>query len=327
MIRPMKNNGISKHLMLTFKGMAMGACDLVPGVSGGTIAFITGIYEKLIQSIRSFNGTLLKMLWKGQMASAWHHIGGNFLLAVVVGIAISLFTLANLMGWLLQHHAMVVWSFFFGLILGSAIYVGRKITRWHILSIALLLAGGALAYAITLATPATTPETWWFIFISGSIAMCALILPGISGAFILILLGKYEFMLQALRQFQVDVVLIFLIGGATGIMAFSHLIGWLFKKHPNATLALLSGFMIGSLNKLWPWKEVTSWRINSLGEEVPLLEKSIMPGHYEMLYGQDPRVLVMLLAALGGMALILIFAGLAGSKSVWQGQPKSQINE
>ncbi len=303
----MKQRSVGNYILLVLRGMAMGGADVIPGVSGGTIAFITGIYEELIRSIKSINSKLFQVLVNEGVPAAWKHINGNFLLAVIGGIMISIVSLARVMSWLLSTHPMLVWAFFFGLIIGSAIYIGRKIEKWTVLSGILLLAGSLLAYYITIITPATTPEQTWFIFLSGAIAFCALVLPGISGAFILVLLGKYEFMLHALRDFKVDVIAVFAVGGALGVILFSNVIAWLFKNHPNATLALLSGFMIGSLNKLWPWKKVMEWRLNSQGEEVPLLEKSISPWNYAEMYGQDPLLLPIIICMLAGMTLVLSF--------------------
>ncbi len=302
------------YLFLCLRGMAMGGADVIPGVSGGTIAFITGIYEELIKSIKSVNAKLFKTLFQEGLSAAWRQVNGNFLSAVVSGILISIFSLARLISWFLTHHPMMVWAFFFGLIVGSAIFIGRKIERWSAAVILFLLAGTSMAYYITIATPATTPETWWFIFLSGSIALCALILPGISGAFILVLLGKYEFMLNAVRDFQLMIILIFAVGGVSGVVAFSNVIAWLFKKYPNVTLALLGGFMIGSLNKLWPWKKVLEWRFDSHGEKAAFLEQSISPAKYAELYHADPQVLPVLISALAGMAIILLFMFLSRKK-------------
>ncbi len=306
----------SDYVALIMRGMAMGGADVIPGVSGGTIAFITGIYEELIQSIKSINAAFFKMLFKEGIAAAWQSINGNFLLAVVTGILISIFSLAKLMSWLLANHPMLVWAFFFGLILGSAFYIGRQVKKWTWQVVLLLLAGTAMAYYITIASPAATPEAWWFVFLSGAIAFCALVLPGISGAFILVLLSKYEFMLNAVRDLQVSIIAVFAAGGVIGVIAFSNVIAWLFKKYHNATLAILSGFMIGSLNKLWPWKEVLETRVNSQGMEVPFLEKSISPASFAELFSSDPRYLdffghqphlaTIIGSAVAGLALIVV---------------------
>lgn len=301
------NRKLPDYLVFGAKGMAMGAADVIPGVSGGTIAFITGIYEELINSIKSVNASLFRTLFREGIAAAWKQLNGNFLVAVFSGILISIFSLARLISWLLTNHQMLVWAFFFGLIIGSAIFVGKKIKKWNTLTVLMLLAGTTLAYYITIATPATTPEALWFIFISGGVAICAMILPGISGSFILLLMGKYEYILTAVKEFNAMVLLVFGLGCVTGIIAFSNIIAWLFRKFHNATLALLTGFMIGSLNKLWPWKQVVEERLNSHGELVPFLEQSISPARFVELTGQNTLMLPILVCALAGLLLIFVF--------------------
>lgn len=301
-----KKRRFKDYAGLVLRGMGMGAVDVIPGVSGGTIALVTGIYQELINSIRSVNAGLLKTLLKEGIPAAWKQLNGNFLVAVVGGILLSVFSLVRLLSWLFQHHAILVWAFFFGLIVGSAIYVGRRIERWTPFSLLMLLGGTFLAYYITIATPATGPEALWFIFFSGAIAFCAMVLPGISGAFILVLLGTYEFMVNAVKDFRLGVIMIFGFGGVLGIIAFSNVIAWLFKKYPGATLALLTGFMVGSLNKLWPWKEVLESRISSGGEEVAVMERSISPAAYAAM-GGDPMLWPVVFAALAGLALMLAF--------------------
>ncbi|TVR37840.1 MAG: DUF368 domain-containing protein [Bacteroidia bacterium] len=309
----MKHNRSAKdYLLLVLRGMAMGAVDVIPGVSGGTMALITGIYEELINSIKSFNAGLIATLRKQGITKAWERINGYFLAAVLSGILISIFSLVRLLSWLFDNHAMMIWAFFFGLILGSVFYVGSRIKNRNALSWLFLIAGSAVAYYVTIATPATGPDHLWFIFLAGSIAFCAMILPGISGAFILVLLGKYEYMINAVKDWNMMVIVVFGIGGIGGIIAFSNAIGWLLKKYPNATLAMLTGFMIGSLNKLWPWKEVLETRIGTSGEEIPVLERSILPSQYAALYGESPQVLPVMICALAGLALILAVMFFAG---------------
>ncbi|TVQ90912.1 MAG: DUF368 domain-containing protein [Bacteroidetes bacterium] len=293
----------------------MGAADVIPGVSGGTIAFITGIYEELINSIKSVNKDFFRILFSKGIPSAWKHVNGNFLLAVLSGILISIFSLARLITWLLEVYPKLVWAFFFGLIIASALHVGKKVSKWNAGIIATMIAGTAVAAWITIATPATTPETWWFIFLSGSIAIVAMILPGISGSFILLLLGKYEYMLTAVSNFDITTIIIFAIGCVIGIITFSNIISWLFKKFRNATLALLTGFMLGSLNKLWPWKETITYRISSSGEEVPLLEKSISPIKYEAITGQDALLWQVIVFMAIGFLLIFTFDLIAARKA------------
>ncbi|MEQ8239796.1 MAG: DUF368 domain-containing protein [Cyclobacteriaceae bacterium] len=240
------------RLLLLLKGMAMGGADVIPGVSGGTIALITGIYEELIASIKSVDFKLLKLLFTFQLREFWSGINGSFLLTVFGGIAVSIFSLAKLITYLMEYEAIPLWSFFFGLILVSAYYVmpeNKEIKSW----IALVV-GVVVAYLITSLSQAQTPEAYWFIFLSGAIAICAMILPGISGSFILLILGKYEFVLNAVKSFDFGVIAVFGLGCLIGLLSFAKFIDWLLRNHKNVTLSVLAGFMLGSLNKIWPWK-------------------------------------------------------------------------
>ena len=255
----------SRYIVLALKGCAMGMADVVPGVSGGTIAFISGIYEELLDSIRSVNATALKLLLKLRLGEFWRHINGSFLLPVLLGIAIAIFSLARLMTYLLTYHPIAIWSFFFGLIIASALLVARQIGRWDWRSLLAFVAGAAAAWWITVATPAETPNDWWFVMLSGAIAICAMILPGISGAFILLLLGKYQYIMQAVGDLNIPVIVIFVVGAAAGIISFSHLLSWLLKHWHDVTVAVLMGFMVGSLNKVWPWKETAETYLDSHG--------------------------------------------------------------
>ena len=278
----------TKHyLLLALKGMGMGAADVVPGVSGGTIAFITNIYEELINSIKSVNMHDLKLLFSGKISAFWKAVNGSFLLSVLVGIGISIFSLARGLKFLLDNYPILVWAFFFGLIVASAIYVARTIKKWNGGTITAGIAGIITAYFITVISPAEANATWWFIFLSGSIAICAMILPGISGSFILVLLGMYKFILEAVGTLDLGVLLIFIAGAAIGIVIFSNILSWFLKKFHNLTIAVLSGFMIGSLNKVWPWKQVTETFVGRHGEVKPLVEKNVLPGTYEHITGNE----------------------------------------
>ncbi|MBW6479688.1 MAG: DUF368 domain-containing protein [Bacteroidales bacterium] len=310
----MSKRNLKEYVLLTARGLGMGAADVIPGVSGGTIAFITGIYQELINSIKSVDKTFLKLLFSEGIVAAWKHINGNFLVAVFSGVLISIFSLARLISWLLLVYPMLVWAFFFGLIIASALHVGKKINRWNTGIIIALIAGTAIAAYITIATPANTTESMWFILLSGTIAITAMILPGISGSFILLLLGKYEFILNAVKDLQIGIIVIFGIGCVIGLISFSNVISWFFKKFPDGTMALLTGFMLGSLNKLWPWKEVISYRFNSAGEKVPLLEKSISPQQYETITGQENLLIPVIICMLAGFLLIFIFDVIAARK-------------
>jgi len=246
----------------------MGAADTVPGVSGGTVAFITGIYEELIQSINKIDVEALQLLIKFRIADFWAKINGNFLAALLGGIMVSLLSLARLMTYLLDKHPILIWSFFFGLILVSSPLILRTIHKWTAGSVVTFLAGIAIAYFITIVSPSETPTGYAFIFFCGALAICAMILPGISGAFILLLLGKYEFMINALIEFNIPVILVFVLGCILGLLGFSRFLNWILTHYRFPTLALLAGFMIGSLNKVWPWKEVISFRLNHAGDQV-----------------------------------------------------------
>lgn len=283
----------------------MGAADVVPGVSGGTVAFITGIYEELIQSIKSIDLNAIKLLLRFQIAEFWKLINGNFLITLVGGIFVSLLSLSKLMIYLLKHHPISIWSFFFGLILISTPLILRDVKKWSAAPVLTFLVGAALAYWITIVSPAETPTNMFFIFLCGAIAICAMILPGISGAFILLLLGKYEFMITALTEFNIPVILVFITGCVLGLLGFSHFLNWILKNYRYATMTLLAGFMLGSLNKVWPWKQVMSYRLNSAGEQVAAFDKSIAPWDYLATTGQEPQVLKAILFAMLGIILVI----------------------
>lgn len=279
------------YLMLVLKGIGMGAADVIPGVSGGTIAFITGIYEELIGSIRLFDLTALRKLSRLDLKGFWRHINGGFLFSVLAGIGISIFSLAKLMKYLLDTHPIFVWSFFFGLIIASAWLVAREVKKWNAGTVTALIAGTVAAYLITVISPASTPNTWWFIMLSGAIAICAMILPGISGAFILLLLGKYAYIIGAVSTFNIPVLALFAVGAVVGIISFSHLLSWLLAKYHGMTVALLTGFMVGSLNKIWPWKETLETYTDSHGAVQPLVERNILPGTFSEIHAGEPAML------------------------------------
>lgn len=265
---------IKDYVTLALKGMAMGAADVVPGVSGGTIAFIVGIYDELINSIKSINAHSLKLLFTGKIVSFWKAINGSFLFSILLGIGISVFSLAKLITWLLEAHPIMVWAFFFGLVLASTWFVSKDIKEWNVKTIASFIVGAAVAYYITVATPAETPTNLLFIFLCGAIAICAMILPGISGSFILVLLGKYFYIMDAVKELKIGTLLVFAAGALIGITSFSRVLSFALARFRNSTLALLTGFMLGSLNKVWPWKEKI---MVDGGFE---LEKNIMPNAF-----------------------------------------------
>lgn len=268
---------LKDYLFLALKGMAMGAADVVPGVSGGTIAFIVGIYDELINSIKSINAHSIKLLFTGKIAAFWKAINGNFLCSLLLGIGISVFSLAKLITYLLVHEPVLVWSFFFGLVLASTWFVSKDIKEWNWKTITGFILGALVAYYITVATPAETPTNLFFIFLCGAIAICAMILPGISGSFILVLLGKYFYIMEAINTLDLVILGVFAVGVFLGITSFSHVLSYALKNFRNITLAVLTGFMLGSLNKVWPWKEVVQTYVDSHGEVKPLVESNILP--------------------------------------------------
>lgn len=268
------------YALLTLKGMSMGAADVVPGVSGGTIAFIVGIYDELLDSIKSINGASLKMFFSGKWKTFWKMINGNFLFFLILGIGISIFSLARLVTWLLTFYPILVWAFFFGLVLASTWFVGKDIKEWNWKTVLGFMGGTALAYYITIATPTETPTNLLFIFLCGAIAICAMILPGISGSFILVLLGKYYYIMDAIKTLNIIVLLVFAIGICVGITSFSRILSYALKHFRNITLSVLTGFMLGSLNKVWPWKETVETFVDSDGVGKPLMEMNVLPNAY-----------------------------------------------
>ncbi len=288
----------------------MGAADVVPGVSGGTIAFITGIYEELINSIKSINLNAIKLFFTGKFKEFWIAINGTFLLSVFLGVGISVFSLAKGLEYLLTHYPILVWSFFFGLIVASAIYVSRSIKNWNFGTLLSGIIGIAIAYSITVISPAEANTSYLFVFISGMIAICAMILPGISGSFILVLLGMYKFILGAVGDMNLAVILTFLVGAGIGIIAFSNVLSWLLRKYHNLTIAMLAGFMVGSLNKVWPWKEVTETIIDRHGELKPIDEHNILPATYEQITGHEAWLLGAIALAIFGFVLIFVVEGI-----------------
>jgi putative membrane protein len=291
------------YFIITCKGLAMGAADVVPGVSGGTIAFISGIYEELITSLNNINLSLLATLKKEGFSKAWTQLNGNFLLALFIGIGISVLSLAKALEWLLEHQPILLWSFFFGLVLASILFVGKQIKKWSIATIISLIIGAFVAYYITTIPTLDTNNSSWFLFLAGALAICAMILPGISGAFILVLLGAYGPVLEALNNRDFKTILIVGAGAIIGLLTFSKLLKWLFTKYHNLTLAILTGFILGSLNKIWPWKEVISTRLNSKGIEVPFQEDSISPFTYN---GDNQLVLAIILMVIGFLTIVLL---------------------
>lgn len=304
-------NPLKKYGLNYLKGMAMGAADIVPGVSGGSIALIAGIYQELLDSINAFNLDNLRLLKSFQIKEFYVRLNGNFLLSLVLGILTSIFALSQVITYLMEEHPIPLWSFFCGLILVSAFLILKNIQRWTIGVLVALALGTVFAWWITNLPPTTTPDAHWFTFVAGAIAICAMILPGISGSFILLILGKYETILLAVSQKDFFTLGLFALGCLVGILSFSRVVAFLLKRYYATTIGLLSGFMLGSVNKLWPWKIVTAWRTSSKGEQVPFLTENILPGDYLAQVGQQPQIGWAIGAFFFGIGLVLFIEWLA----------------
>ena len=264
-------------LALFFKGIAMGAADIVPGVSGGTIALITGIYEELIDSIKNISFRLFKILFTDGFKSFWKDLNGNFLLTLASGILLSILLLAQFISYLLVNHEFKIWGFFFGLILSSGLFLYRQVNTLSSSSFIYLSFGFLLSSIISLTGPTSTPNNYFFVFFTGSIAICAMILPGISGSFILLLLSKYEYIINAIKDLKLDVLIVFSIGCIFGLLLFSRFLSYLFTNYKNTVLSVLSGFLFGSLIKVWPFRRIIETRINSEGVVEPFITRPALP--------------------------------------------------
>ncbi|ARU57665.1 membrane protein [Oleiphilus messinensis] len=301
--------------MLVFKGMAMGAADIVPGVSGGTIAFITGIYQELIDTLSGVHPRLLVEWRNNGFLAFWQALNGNFLICLFSGILLSVFSLAKLISYLLVAHPQLVWSFFFGLIIASVWHVGRQVQRWSPMVIVTFLLGAAIAYMITTVTPGAVEPTTLNVFLAGMVAISAMILPGISGSFILLLLGLYQAILSAVKSLDFVTIGVFGAGCVCGLLAMSHLLSWAFRRFPELVLSLLCGFMVGALNKVWPWKHTVSFRTNSHGEQVPLEQINVMPEQYHVLTGMSPETGEAVMLAILAICLVLALEWLGKNMS------------
>jgi putative membrane protein len=293
----------------------MGSADVVPGVSGGTMAFITGIYEELISSIRAVGRSAFwRPLAQLRIGQALRAMNFPFLLAVGSGIALAVITLARGLEWLLIHQPVFLWSFFFGLVLGSVLTVSRRIKQWRLSLWGALVAGAIGAYVLIGMVPLSTPNTWWFLFLSGALAICAMILPGVSGAFILVLLGKYQFVLSAVNQRDLVTLALVSAGAIVGIVTFAQLLGWLFRRYHDATVALLIGLMVGSLRKIWPWKLTSEFIEGSHGELLPVAQRNVLPAW--LVDGSvNPAVLGAVGLAVVGFVGVVILERLARRRS------------
>lgn len=305
----MQARRILDYVFITLKGMAMGTADVVPGVSGGTIAFISGIYEELITSINNINLSLVPLFRKEGAKAVWNKINGNFLASLFLGIFISVLSLAKFLSWLLENEPILLWSFFFGLVVASIFMVAKEITKWNLGSILVFIAGSILTYFITELPVNDNVDSLPFLFLSGALAICAMILPGISGAFILVLLGSYKTILDAVHERDIKIILTVGVGAIFGLLSFARLLKWMFNHYKNITLALLTGFILGSLNKIWPWKKVLETK--TFGEKIIVVDDvNVLPGTFE---GDNKLMLAIILAVLG-FSLIFILERSASKK-------------
>jgi putative membrane protein len=300
---------LKDYLGLVLRGFCMGASDVVPGVSGGTMAFILGIYEELIESIKSIDLQVIKLLLNFKFKEIFELVPWRFLLSVVTGILLAVFSLARGLEWLLENKPVLIWSFFFGLVLASVLMVSKRITRWYLRTIVGMIVAAVGAYIIVGLVPANTPETLWFVFLSGAIAICAMILPGISGSFILVLLGKYQYILSAVNNRDFLTLGIFAVGAGIGIVSFAQILSWLFKRYHNMTIAMLTGLMLGSLRKVWPWKETLSTILDRHGQPIPVEQVNILPPAF------TGEVALAIGLAIFGFALVFVLENLASSKT------------
>ena len=295
-----KPNNVKKNLRLLFTGFTMGSADIVPGVSGGTIAFLLGIYEELLHSIKTMSGEVPRLILQRKFKEAFKTIPFSFLIPLGIGLLTAIATLTSTVSFLIHAYPEHLWSFFFGLVLASILVVRKRVVTWNTHDYIALILTAIAAYFIVGAVPVETPNTYFALFLSGAIAICAMILPGISGSFLLVLMGKYEQVLSAVTNRDFLSIFVFGMGTVVGLASFSRVLSWLFKKHHDIVVAALTGFLIGSLRKVWPWKEVLMTRINSHGEIVPVIEKNIMPAQL------SGDVLLSIFLFFVGLALVLI---------------------
>lgn len=306
---PGPNSG-KEALFLFLKGLGMGAADIIPGVSGGTIAFITGIYQALLLAIQSFDLEVIKRIVRFEWKSALSLVHFRFLLFLVSGIGISILSLARLMNFLLKYHPVPTWALFFGLISASILFVGKNIQRWIGTGGVFFLIGALIGFFVVGLIPVQTPEALWFIFLSGMIAICAMILPGLSGAFLLLILGKYEFVTGALKDPfhlpNLTIIIVFCIGCLIGIVGFSRFLSLMLKKFYNPTIALLTGLMLGAMRKVWPWKEVLETKMIR-GKEHILRDQNVFPQHW------DESVTIAIALALVGFIVVVLIEKMSGN--------------
>jgi len=309
------NRTLKDYFLLFLRGVAMGAADVVPGVSGGTIAFITGIYEELIDSIKSIGIDTVKTLLRQGPLAAWREINGNFLFCVASGILLSAVSLAGLIEVALERFPVIVWSFFWGLVLASVWHLLKHFRPLTPVLCAWVLVGFVVALAISVSRPVALPGYWWVLMLGGAVAICAMILPGISGSFILLLLGLYSVFIQVLSSLDWALLLSFIAGAGFGLLLFSRFLSWLLHHYRRATLAVLTGFLLGSLNVIWPWKQVIETRLDRHGVEIPVVQENLLPWHFTQALGEPNYLAGAVIAAVLGFGLVLAIELLAGDQA------------
>lgn len=304
------------YLNLFLKGIAMGTANIIPGVSGGTIALITGIFERLINAIKSFNLTAVKLLFAGKFREFARHTDLGFIVVLFAGVGVAIISLARIFDFLFQQYPVYIWSYFFGLILASVYFVGRTVEKWKIFTIILLIVGAGIAIVLSFLNPATENSNFFYLIICGVVAICSMILPGISGSFILILMGNYQLVaIDAINNLRFDILLPVLLGAVVGLLGFSYLLSWIFKNYRDQTIALLTGFILGSLGIIWPWKE-TIFMMDAAGAPVlkhgaPVVSRYIMaaPPAYDLSF------------------FIAVFIMLLGIASIWLIEKQAESGE
>lgn len=297
------------YLGISARGFCMGAADVVPGVSGGTMAFILGVYEELLDAVHAVNGRFLRLLARFRFKEALDGFPYRFVIALVTGIFVAIFSLARFFDWALAHHPVLVWAFFFGLVLASIITVRGKVTNWTLTEALAVLLAAAAAFVLVGAVPVETTSAAWFVFLSGAIAICAMILPGISGSFILVILGKYQYMLTAVVERNFLPILIFGCGGILGLIFFARVLRWLLRRYHDVTVAALIGLMAGSLRKIWPWKETVETFTDRQGVVKPLIQQNVLPASL------SNEALLAIAMAVTGCAIVLVIERLAARRS------------
>ncbi len=299
-----------------FKGIAVGVANIIPGVSGGTIALITGIFERLINAIKAFDLTAAKLLFTGKWKTFAEKTDFYFLLTLFVGIALAIITLARVFDYLFRDYPVYIWSYFFGLVLASIYFVAKTIERWNFVVILLFVLGTAFAVFVSLINPAAENSNFWYLFLCGIVAICSMILPGLSGSFVLILMGNYELVaIQAINNRELSILFPVALGAIIGLIAFSHLLSWVFKRYKDQTIAVLVGFILGSLNVLWPWKTAEFLKnsagelILKHGEKIVARYASVLPQYYDKVFWIAVFVMVL------GILSITVIELMAGNEA------------